>query len=91
MPVLFEEWVTSIFHARKALELMESRNGLYVLYVDRVTGLLGKQVSQVSSLQNIKPDILDKLLCWPVSGNMNFFAKILMKIAPTALMFWGSM
>ncbi|GMN63584.1 hypothetical protein TIFTF001_032739 [Ficus carica] len=61
--VLLEEWVTSIFHARKALELMESRNGLYVLYVDRVTGLLGKQVSQVSSLQKIKPDILDKLLC----------------------------
>ncbi|KAG6770158.1 hypothetical protein POTOM_025830 [Populus tomentosa] len=35
--VLFEEWVTSVLHARKALELLESRNGLYVLYMDRVT------------------------------------------------------
>ncbi|EXB42941.1 hypothetical protein L484_013964 [Morus notabilis] len=61
--MLFEEWVTSIFHARKALELLESRNGLYVLYMDRVTGELGKQVGQVPSLQKMKPDILDKLLC----------------------------
>ncbi|KAJ6382210.1 hypothetical protein OIU77_030793 [Salix suchowensis] len=35
--VLFEEWVTSVVHARKASELLESRNGLYVLYMDRVT------------------------------------------------------
>lgn len=69
MAVLFEEWVTSIFHARKALELLESRNGLYVLYMDRVTGELGKQVGQVPSLQKMKPDILDKLLCWLVSGD----------------------
>ncbi|KAF4390129.1 hypothetical protein G4B88_005047 [Cannabis sativa] len=38
-------------------------NGLYVLYIDRVAGELSKQVSQVSLLQKLKPEILDKLLC----------------------------
>ncbi|XP_030509912.1 protein MULTIPOLAR SPINDLE 1 isoform X1 [Cannabis sativa] len=61
--MLFEEWVVSILHARKALELLENRNGLYVLYIDRVAGELSKQVSQVSLLQKLKPEILDKLLC----------------------------
>ncbi|KAL5547533.1 hypothetical protein UlMin_002764 [Ulmus minor] len=63
--VLFEECLASILQARKALELLESRNGLYVLYMDRVTGELAKQVSQVLSLHNTKvtkPDILDNLL-----------------------------
>ncbi|KAL5772935.1 hypothetical protein ACOSP7_012549 [Xanthoceras sorbifolium] len=59
---LFEEWITSVLQARKAAELLESRNGLYVLYMDRVTGELAKQVSQVSSLQKINRDILDNLL-----------------------------
>ncbi|KAK7849054.1 protein multipolar spindle 1, partial [Quercus suber] len=59
--MLFEEWVASVLHARKALELLESRNGLYVLYIDRVTGELSKQVSQSSSLQKLKPEILDNL------------------------------
>jgi hypothetical protein len=59
--VLFEEWVASILHVRKALELLESRNGLYVLYMDRVTGELAKQVGQSSSLQMLKPEILDNL------------------------------
>lgn len=59
--VLFEEWVASILHARKALELLESRNGLYVLYMDRITGELAKQVGQILSLQDIGPEILDKL------------------------------
>lgn len=58
---LFEEWVTSVLHARKAVELLESRNGLYVLYMDRVTGGLTKQVSQASSLQKLNQAILDKL------------------------------
>ncbi|KAJ6925200.1 hypothetical protein NC652_018211 [Populus alba x Populus x berolinensis] len=45
--VLFEEWVTSVLHARKALELLESRNGLYVLYMDRVTGsAVGRQLDR---------------------------------------------
>ncbi|KAI9191991.1 hypothetical protein LWI28_016468 [Acer negundo] len=55
---LFEEWVTSVLHARKALELLESRNGIYVLYMDRVTGELAKQVNQVSSLQKLNCDKL---------------------------------
>ncbi|XP_054821049.1 protein MULTIPOLAR SPINDLE 1 isoform X3 [Prosopis cineraria] len=59
---LLEDWVTSILHARKALELLESRNGLYVLCMDRVTGELAKQVGQVSYLQNLKPDIFNALL-----------------------------
>ncbi|XP_040997931.1 protein MULTIPOLAR SPINDLE 1 isoform X2 [Juglans microcarpa x Juglans regia] len=59
--MLFEEWVASILHSRKALELLESRNGLYVLYMDRVTGELAKQVGQSSSLQKLKPEILDNL------------------------------
>ncbi|XP_034907854.2 protein MULTIPOLAR SPINDLE 1 isoform X1 [Populus alba] len=61
--VLFEEWVTSVLHARKALELLESRNGLYVLYMDRVTGELAKHVGQVSSSQKLSQDILDNLFC----------------------------
>ncbi|KAL5547541.1 hypothetical protein UlMin_002772 [Ulmus minor] len=63
--VLFEEWLASILQARKASELLKSRNGLYVLYMDRVTGELAKHVSQVLSLHNTKvtkPDILDNLL-----------------------------
>ncbi|KAB1211970.1 hypothetical protein CJ030_MR5G023722 [Morella rubra] len=59
--MLFEEWVASILHACKALEPLESRNGLYVLYMDRVTGELAKQVGQSSSLQKLKPDILENL------------------------------
>ncbi|GLT49573.1 hypothetical protein SLA2020_231220 [Shorea laevis] len=59
--ILFEEWVTSVLHARKAVELLESRNGLYVLYMDRVTGELAKLIGQVSSLHMLNPDILDNL------------------------------
>nr|DAD45325.1 TPA_asm: hypothetical protein HUJ06_003555 [Nelumbo nucifera] len=59
---LFEEWVRSVIHARKALELLESRNGLYMLYMDRVTGELVKQVGRVSFLPELDPDILDGLV-----------------------------
>lgn len=59
--MLFVEWVTSILHARKALKLLESRNGLYVLYMDRVTGELTKHVGQVSLLQELNPDIINIL------------------------------
>ncbi|KAK6942314.1 hypothetical protein RJ641_027691 [Dillenia turbinata] len=60
--LLFEEWVTSLIHARKSLELLENRNGLYVIYMDRVVGELAKRVGQVSSsLQKVSPDILNKL------------------------------
>ncbi|XP_020518399.1 protein MULTIPOLAR SPINDLE 1 isoform X2 [Amborella trichopoda] len=40
---LFEEWVKWIGQAKKALEILENRNGLYVLYMDRVIGELSKQ------------------------------------------------
>ncbi|PSS21044.1 Argininosuccinate lyase [Actinidia chinensis var. chinensis] len=59
---LFEEWATSVLHARKALQVLESRNGLYMLYMDRVIGDLAKQAGQVSSLQKINPDIIANLL-----------------------------
>ncbi|MCD9639723.1 hypothetical protein HAX54_024431 [Datura stramonium] len=58
---LFEEWVASILHGRKALELLENRNSLYVLYIDRVIGAVAKQVGQLSFLQKISPQILEHL------------------------------
>ncbi|XP_022937976.1 protein MULTIPOLAR SPINDLE 1 [Cucurbita moschata] len=60
--LLFEEWVRSILHAKKALKLLESRNGLYLLYMDRVTGELANQVSNIQGLRELKPDILDDLV-----------------------------
>ncbi|CAK9168875.1 unnamed protein product [Ilex paraguariensis] len=60
---LFEEWVTSVLHARKALEHLESRNGLYILYIDRVIGEVAKLGGQAPSLQKLKSDIFDKLFC----------------------------
>ncbi|KAF5204324.1 Multipolar spindle, partial [Thalictrum thalictroides] len=58
---LFEEWLTSVVQARKALSLLESRNGLYLLYMDRVTGELAKQVGQVSCIQTLNREILESL------------------------------
>ncbi|EOY31471.1 Multipolar spindle 1, putative isoform 4 [Theobroma cacao] len=59
--ILFEEWVTSLVQARKAVEVLESRNGLYVVYIDRVTGELAKLVGQVPLLQKLNSDIFDAL------------------------------
>ncbi|KAH0896469.1 hypothetical protein HID58_046037 [Brassica napus] len=47
---VFEEWIASVIHARKAVAVLEERNGLYILYMDRVTGELAKRVGQVTSL-----------------------------------------
>lgn len=58
---LFEEWVTSLLHAQKTVKLLESRNGLYILYMDRMIGEVAKRVGQVSSLQKLNPDIIDNL------------------------------
>ncbi|KAI3444038.1 hypothetical protein Pfo_000703 [Paulownia fortunei] len=58
---LLEEWVISVFHARKALELLESRNALYMLYMDRVVGDLTRHLGQVSFLHMLRPDTLEKL------------------------------
>ncbi|KAF9617310.1 hypothetical protein IFM89_035291 [Coptis chinensis] len=59
--IIFEEWLRSILQARNALNLLESRNGLYVLYMDRITGQLAKQMGQVSCFQTLNPDILETL------------------------------
>ncbi|WZY75598.1 hypothetical protein YC2023_021982 [Brassica napus] len=42
--VVFEEWIASVIHARKAVAALDQRNGLYLLYMDRVTGELAKRV-----------------------------------------------
>ncbi|XP_039027967.1 protein MULTIPOLAR SPINDLE 1 [Hibiscus syriacus] len=60
--VVFEEWVTSLLQAQKSVEALESRNGLYVLYMDRVIGELTKLVGQDSALQKLNPGIFDTLL-----------------------------
>ncbi|CAN1809371.1 Protein MULTIPOLAR SPINDLE 1 [Linum perenne] len=58
---LLEEWVTSFLHARKALQLLESRHGLYVLYMDRVANELAKQACYVSPLQKLNQQLLQDL------------------------------
>lgn len=58
---LFEEWVASLLHAQKTVKLLESRNGLYILYMDRVIGEVAKRVGQISSLQKLNADIIDNL------------------------------
>ncbi|KAG2310824.1 hypothetical protein Bca52824_022381 [Brassica carinata] len=60
--VLFEEWIASVLHARKAVAALEVRNGLYLLYMDRVTGELAKRVGQVTSFREVEPSILDQIL-----------------------------
>lgn len=59
--MLFEEWVASVLQARKALEVLESRNGLYVMYMDRVVGELARLVGQNMSLQKLNREVLDNL------------------------------
>ncbi|CAL1414976.1 unnamed protein product [Linum trigynum] len=58
---LMEGWVTSFLHARKALQLLECRHGLYVLYMDRVANELAKQVCRVSSFQKLNQQLLHDL------------------------------
>ncbi|EYU35353.1 hypothetical protein MIMGU_mgv1a026399mg [Erythranthe guttata] len=58
---LLEEWVLSVFHARKGLDLLESRNSLYMLYMDRVVGDLTRHLGQDSFIKMLRPDALDKL------------------------------
>lgn len=60
--VVFEEWVASMVHARKALQVLESRNGVYVLYMERVIGELARHVGLNTSLHKLKREILDSLL-----------------------------
>lgn len=59
--VPLEQWVTSILHAKNALELLENRNGLYALYIDRVIGDVAKQVSQSSIFLKLNPNVRSSL------------------------------
>ncbi|KAJ4845825.1 hypothetical protein Tsubulata_008234 [Turnera subulata] len=58
---LFEDCMASILHARKALELLENRNVLYGIYMDRVVAELAKHVDQVPAFQRLNQDILRNL------------------------------
>ncbi|MBA0574472.1 hypothetical protein Golob_001667, partial [Gossypium lobatum] len=59
---VFEEWVTSLLQARKSVEVLESRNGLYLQYMDRVVGELSKLVGQSPALLKLNSGIFDALL-----------------------------
>ncbi|KAF2575695.1 hypothetical protein F2Q70_00005378 [Brassica cretica] len=63
--IVFEEWISSVVHTRKAVAALEERNGLYLLFMDRVTGELAKRVGQVTSFREVEPAILDKILAYP--------------------------
>lgn len=58
---LLEDWVISVFGARKALEVLESRNALYILYMDRVVGELTRLLGRDPFLQMLQPHTLDRL------------------------------
>ncbi|KAG6430830.1 hypothetical protein SASPL_108903 [Salvia splendens] len=55
---LLEDWVVYVFRAGKALELLESRNAVYTLYMDRVTGELTRLLGWDPFPQMLKPDTL---------------------------------
>ncbi|XP_068649321.1 protein MULTIPOLAR SPINDLE 1 [Aristolochia californica] len=58
---LFEEWVRSFIQSQKALKLLEDRNGLYMIYMERIKGEMVKRFSSVSC--GVLPtDVLDSLL-----------------------------
>lgn len=59
--VLLEEWIASILHARRGLELLENRNGIYVMYIDRLIGDVAKRVGQSSFSQKLNEDIRSSL------------------------------
>lgn len=58
---MFEEWLTSIIHAREAVGLLESRNSLYMLYMDRLVGELARLIGQVPSFSDLDRDTVSKL------------------------------
>lgn len=58
----FEEWLRSVLHALKSLELLECRNGLYMLYMERVTGELAKWLRPLSRQGKLSLDILSSFL-----------------------------
>ncbi|XP_078444059.1 multipolar spindle 1 [Wolffia australiana] len=61
---LFEEWLRSTLKAREAMGALENRNGLYLIYLDRIIGSTAKQLQLLSDQQSIiNTDLLDALLC----------------------------
>ncbi|XP_038979322.1 protein MULTIPOLAR SPINDLE 1-like, partial [Phoenix dactylifera] len=62
-PKLFEEWVSSVLQARKNLELLEFRSGLYMLYAERVIGELAKLVGPFARQGKLELRILSNLFC----------------------------
>ncbi|XP_028556125.1 protein MULTIPOLAR SPINDLE 1 isoform X3 [Dendrobium catenatum] len=60
---LFEEWVRSILQTQKGLQLVESRNGLYTLYMERlIGGGLVKIVGPLVSAGRLDSQLLSHLL-----------------------------
>ncbi|KAK1276206.1 Eukaryotic translation initiation factor isoform 4G-2 [Acorus gramineus] len=59
---MFEEWVRSLLQARNALQLLEGRNVLYMMCMERVTGELAKQLGPISRQGLLDIDILSELL-----------------------------
>ncbi|BAF24385.2 Os08g0555800 [Oryza sativa Japonica Group] len=59
---LFEEWVRSILKARKDLEVLDGRNGLYVVYIERVIGRLAREVAPAA--HQGKLDLEDGSTMW---------------------------
>ncbi|KAG9455905.1 hypothetical protein H6P81_000413 [Aristolochia fimbriata] len=59
---LLEEWVRSILQSQKVLKLLEDRNGLYMIYLERIKGEIVKRLSSVSSEGILPMDVLDSLL-----------------------------
>ncbi|WOL17294.1 hypothetical protein Cni_G26085 [Canna indica] len=60
---LLDEWVRSVLHAQKTSELLESRIGLYTLYMERITGELAKILSPLARQGKLDLDILSSILC----------------------------
>ncbi|XP_020572620.1 protein MULTIPOLAR SPINDLE 1 isoform X2 [Phalaenopsis equestris] len=61
---LLEEWVRSILQTQKGLKLLESRNVLYTLYMERLVGELVKLVGSLVSHGKFDSELLAGLLRW---------------------------
>ncbi|MQL81681.1 hypothetical protein Taro_014142 [Colocasia esculenta] len=55
---LFEEWLRSVLQARKVFEVLENRNGLYLIYLERIIGEVANQVGPLSKQGKLDLDIL---------------------------------
>eukprot|EP01018_Ginkgo_biloba_P036547 Gb_25080 [translate_table: standard] len=46
---LLEEWIRCYFQVKKVSEVLEPKNSLYTIYIDRITGELAKQLNKIAS------------------------------------------